>query len=301
MGREIAVTYIGGPTVLLEIEGVRFLTDPTFDEAGGEYTTGPVTLKKLAGPAIAVEALEPFDYVLLSHDHHFDNLDHGGRAALARAKSVFMTREGAARLGGNSIGLRDWEEAVVPTPSGGELAIVATPARHGPEGLDRGAVNGFVVRSKSDPACTVYITGDTVWYNGVSQVAKRFRVGIVFLHMGAARVPQVGPFHLTMTAEEGVTTALEFPEATIVPIHFEDWAHFSQTKEDVAHAFANAHLEGRLRWPVRGETIRVPCEGKTDFTDSEQARASLFEFGGGERLASRSGRIFLARDDEKRA
>jgi L-ascorbate metabolism protein UlaG (beta-lactamase superfamily) len=72
---QIKATYIGGPTALFEWHGFRFLTDPTFDPAGGEYTTGPVVLKKLAGPVLAPETLRRVDMVLLSHDHHFDNLD----------------------------------------------------------------------------------------------------------------------------------------------------------------------------------------------------------------------------------
>src|SRR6476646_582987 len=99
------ITYIGGPTALMEINGVRLLTDPTFDPAGGEYPSGPVTLRKISGPALSAESLGSFDYVLLSHDHHADNLDRAGRSLLANAKSVLTTEEGASRLGGNSIGL----------------------------------------------------------------------------------------------------------------------------------------------------------------------------------------------------
>jgi L-ascorbate metabolism protein UlaG (beta-lactamase superfamily) len=82
----LKITYIGGPTALLEFAGVQLLTDPTFDPAGGEYKNGPVTLRKTAGPALSAESLS-FDIVLLSHDHHFDNLDHSGRASLARAQN----------------------------------------------------------------------------------------------------------------------------------------------------------------------------------------------------------------------
>ena len=59
----LRITYIGGPTCMLEFGGVRLLTDPTFDAGGGEYTTGPVTLLKLSGPAISPEDLGLFDCV----------------------------------------------------------------------------------------------------------------------------------------------------------------------------------------------------------------------------------------------
>jgi L-ascorbate metabolism protein UlaG (beta-lactamase superfamily) len=83
---QIAISYSGGPTALLELDGVRLLTDPTFDEAGGEYKSGPITLRELAGPALTLNSVGGFDYVPLSHDHHVDNLDHAGRAALAQTK-----------------------------------------------------------------------------------------------------------------------------------------------------------------------------------------------------------------------
>ena len=77
------LTHIGGPTVLIEAGGWRLLTDPTFDPPGRSYRFGWGTgSRKLAGPAIAPEDLGPIDAVLLSHDHHDDNLDPAGRALL---------------------------------------------------------------------------------------------------------------------------------------------------------------------------------------------------------------------------
>src|SRR6185369_13137328 len=105
----LRLTYIGGPTALLEIGGLRLLTDPTFDPAGDEYPSGPATLRKTAGPAVSLGDLGPVDYVLLSHDHHFDNLDHAGRSMLPQARAVLTTVEGAGRLGGNSLGLPPWQ------------------------------------------------------------------------------------------------------------------------------------------------------------------------------------------------
>src|SRR5215469_12919753 len=102
------ITYVRGPTALINFHGLRFLTDPTFDPGGDQYVSGPVTLRKLTGPAVTPDAIGPIDYVLLSHDQHFDNLDHAGRRMLSHAKSVLTTDEGAKRLGGNAIGFAPW-------------------------------------------------------------------------------------------------------------------------------------------------------------------------------------------------
>jgi L-ascorbate metabolism protein UlaG (beta-lactamase superfamily) len=199
----------------------------------------------------------PFDYVPLSHDHHFDNLDRIGRTLLPNSKAVLTTDEGAARLGGNSTGLKAWQSVDLVTEQERVLRVVATPARHGPQGLERGAVIGFVLYFADAPEQCVYLSGDTVWYEGVAEVARRFPIRMAILNLGAARVPEVGPFPLTMTANEAVETARAFVDATIVPLHFEGWAHFSEGRQEIADAFASAELSHRLRWPELGRAIQI--------------------------------------------
>jgi L-ascorbate metabolism protein UlaG (beta-lactamase superfamily) len=253
----LTITRIGGPTALLELAGLRLLTDPTFDPAGGSYPTPVSTLRKRTGPAIAAEALGRIDAVLLSHDHHFDNLDHAGRALLARVPRVLAPPAAAERLGGRTQGLAPGE-TVELTEGGGRLRVTATPARHGPAHLDRGPVIGFVLEPADRPAPAVYLSGDTVWYEGVAAVAGRWSVGVAVLFMGAARVEEVGPWPLTMTADDGVEAARAFRDAVIVPLHFEGWAHFSQSRDDIDAAFARAGLGERLRWTEPGVPLRLP-------------------------------------------
>ena len=104
-GEQLRLTYIGGPTALLEVGGLRLLTDPTFDPAGEEYQTSVYTLRKTTGPALEQGALGQIDAVLLSHDHHFDNLDRTGRLLLNGAATILTTQAGAERLGAPAIGL----------------------------------------------------------------------------------------------------------------------------------------------------------------------------------------------------
>ena len=79
-------------------------------------------------------------------------------------------------------------------------------------------------------------------------MGERFQIRTPLLNLGAARVPEVGPWHLTMTAEEAVRFARKFPEATIVPLHFEGWKHFSEGQAETENVFREAGLEERLRW-----------------------------------------------------
>jgi L-ascorbate metabolism protein UlaG (beta-lactamase superfamily) len=172
--------------------------------------TEPWLWKKQSEPALAPEALGRVDMVLLSHDHHRDNLDHSGRTFLASVSRVITTREGAERLGGNSVGLAAWQSIDI---------------------AERGAVTGFVVALADAPGSAIF--------------------------MRAARVPVVGPFALTMTAEDGVQAAHAFSEATIVPIHVEGWKHLSESREVISRAFEAAGVSGRVRWMEAGTVVDV--------------------------------------------
>jgi L-ascorbate metabolism protein UlaG (beta-lactamase superfamily) len=245
-----ALTYIGGPTLLLEVAGLRFLTDPTFDPAGGEYRTPASTLYKTQGPALGPESVGSVDAVLLSHDHHADNLDLAGRAVAAAAGTILTTVAGAGRLGGRAKGLEPWQSVGFQAPHQDLVTITATPCRHGPAGGDRGPVIGFILASGGR---TLYLSGDTVWYEGVEEVARRFEVDLAVLFMGAARVAAAGPAPLTMSAVDAVAVARAFPRATIVPVHFDGWQHFSESRADIESAFDSAGLASRLHWLAPGK------------------------------------------------
>jgi len=241
----LRITLIGGPTALIEVDGFRLLTDPTFD-APGAYQLPHVTLEKLSGPALGTEALGEVDAVLLSHDQHADNLDHSGKAFLAKAKRVLTTVAGAKRLGGHAEGLMPWATTELDGKDGRSLTITATPARHGPAGIEplSGDVIGFVLTSK-DKSPPIYISGDTVWYDGVAEVARRFKAGVVLPFAGAAQTR--GPFHLTMDTNDTIETARAFPDAVIVPLHTDGWAHFRQNAKDLRASFDALGFGSRLK------------------------------------------------------
>lgn len=255
---KIALTLIGGPTVLVELAGFRLLTDPTFDPPGA-YNLGYVTLEKTHGPALAADAIGVVDAVLLSHDQHSDNLDRGGRAFLSKARSVFTTRAGAARIKGTARGLAAWETASLDRPDGSRLLITATPARHGPVGIEpiSGDVTGFAIGVER-PGDTLYVTGDTVWYDGVAEVARRFSPRLVILFTGAAKTR--GAFHLTMDSNDAIEAAHAFTGARIVAVHNEGWRHFTEGLEGLAHAFATLGLIDRLEKLEPGHRAELTLE-----------------------------------------
>jgi L-ascorbate metabolism protein UlaG (beta-lactamase superfamily) len=257
MPRSLRTTYLGGPTALIEFHGLRLLTDPTLDPAPADYPTPVYTLHKTESPAIAAEQLGRIDVVLLSHDHHFDNLDHAGRALCAKVPLVLTTIDGAKRLGGSALGLAPWQFHDLRASDGRVVRVTATPARHGPEGGDRGPCIGFALATLDEPRRAAYVSGDTVFYEGVEEVARRFDVQAALLFCGAARVAVAGPHDLTMSAQDAVRAARAFPDATISPLHFEGWQHFTEGRREIEQAFAAANLSDRLRWLTPGQPVEL--------------------------------------------
>jgi L-ascorbate metabolism protein UlaG (beta-lactamase superfamily) len=259
---EISLTHIGGPTVLIEAEGWRLLTDPTFDPPGGSYRFGWGTgSRKLAGPAIAASDLGPIDAVLLSHDHHDDNLDSAGRALLPSVGTVITTASGAKRLGGDARGLPPWESTRLEVSGRPSIEVTATPCRHGPP-LSRplvGDVIGFALRWDGQQHGVVWISGDTVLYDGVRQVADRLQIGTALLHLGGVRFPITGPVRYTMTATEAVELCRLIQPRTGIPIHYEGWKHFQEDREAIERELADApeDTRERIRWLPIGVATRI--------------------------------------------
>jgi len=246
----LRVTHIGGPTALIEVGGWRILTDPTFDPPGRRYAFGwGTSSRKLTGPAVAADALGPVDAVLLTHDHHGDNLDDAGRALLPSAGTVLTTVPGAARLGGKARGLAPWATTRLERAGSPAIEVTATPCRHGPplSGPIVGDVIGFALRWDGQRDGTLWITGDTVLYGGVREVADRLRVGVALLHLGGVRFRVTGPVRYTMTARKAVDLCRLVRPHTAVPVHYEGWQHFQQPRAVIERELARAP-DVAVRW-----------------------------------------------------
>jgi L-ascorbate metabolism protein UlaG (beta-lactamase superfamily) len=246
----LRITHIGGPTALIELGGLRLLTDPTFDPPGARYAFGwGTSSRKLAGPAVAAANVGPVDAVLLTHDHHGDNLDPAGRELLPTAGAVVTTAAGARRLGDGAIGLEPWQSTRL-----GPVEVTATPCRHGPP-LSHplvGDVIGFALRHDGR---VLWISGDTVLYKGVRSVAERLDVDVALLHLGGVRFPVTGPLRYTMTARDAVKLCELVRPRLAIPIHYEGWAHFQEPRERIERELARAPVE--VRWLEPGVPAQI--------------------------------------------
>jgi L-ascorbate metabolism protein UlaG (beta-lactamase superfamily) len=245
------LTHVGGPTLLIEVDGWRLLTDPTFDPAGGHYDFGWGTSSdKVTGPAVEVADLQPVDAVLLTHDHHGDNLDTAGRQLLSSVPTVVTTVPGARRLEAPNVrGLTAGGVTRLTAPGKNDLEITATPARHGPP-LSRpivGEVVGFAVRRAGENQVLVWVTGDTVFYGGLRDTAKDMQVDVLVVHVGGVQFPITGPLRYTMTGRDAVQLVGLAAPRVAVPVHYEGWAHFKDGRVGIERALASAPAATRDR------------------------------------------------------
>jgi L-ascorbate metabolism protein UlaG (beta-lactamase superfamily) len=236
----MTVTYVGGPTAILEYAGLRILLDPTFDPPREYPDRDGETLVKTTGPGLPLEDLGAVDLVLLSHHEHEDNLDESGLALVKRTLTLSTAKAGID-LGKPVIGLDCWEEHRVESATGA-VTVTAAPALHGPPGIERiiGPVTGFVLEAPGEP--TVYVSGDNASLDLVRQIAERFEtIDVAVLFAGAARVPAIDAA-LTLTSPDAVSAAQILGVQKVVGLHTEDWAHFSESRADLTAAFAETGL-----------------------------------------------------------
>ncbi|AKK29694.1 MBL fold metallo-hydrolase [Mycobacterium sp. EPa45] len=255
---KLQLTHLGGPTTLIEVDGWRILTDPTFDSPGRRYTFGwGTSSRKVSGPARPLDVVAPVDVVLLSHDQHADNLDDSGRHLLSQAGTVVTTVPAARRLAAPNIrGLADWASMTLEAPGRPPLTVTATPARHGPRfsGPITGKVNGFALHRRGEDTAAMWMSGDTVFYDGLREVARRLPIDVALLHLGGVRFGFTGPVRFTMTAHEGAELIRLMRPRVAVPVHYEGWTHFREAENVARQTLSDVES---VRWLTPGTPTEV--------------------------------------------
>lgn len=242
------VTHVGGPTVILEVAGLRILVDPAFDEPK-KYESG---LEKIQAPAFGTDEIGKIDAVLLSHDQHDDNLDDKGRELLKEVPVVLSTPGAQRRLGDHVTGLENWAVQELKS-AGGTVKVTAVPALHGPDGVDRGEdgeVTGFVLSGEGVP--TTYISGDNASVKVAKQVGDRIKaelgpIDTAVLFAGAARTPAIlDNAPLTLTSENAAHVAKDLGARLVVPVHTDSWNIYSEDIASLVTAFEAQGIAGTL-------------------------------------------------------
>jgi L-ascorbate metabolism protein UlaG (beta-lactamase superfamily) len=194
----LRATWLGHSTVLIEIDGLRLLTDPVWgSRASPSRLAGP---KRFQPVTVSLRAMPQLDLVLVTHDH-YDHLDYRTIRELAKRDVPFVTSLGiGAHL--EAWGVRPeriveldwWERHELPNTG---LTVTAAPSQHfsGRRLKDRNATlwSSFVIRSQNHAAFYGGDTGLTTEYRSIGERLGPF--DLVMLEVGALH-PAWGDIHL---------------------------------------------------------------------------------------------------------
>jgi L-ascorbate metabolism protein UlaG (beta-lactamase superfamily) len=222
--------FVGHATTIIRYGGFTLLTDPTFLRRGQRAHLGyGLTTRRVIDPAISIDELPALDGVVLSHLHG-DHWDRVARRHLDRDLPIVSTTHAArwlTRFGfGRTRGLSVWRQHEL-TKQGRSVRITAMPARHafGLVGrllppvlgamLEFGPVGG-------DTDLRVYISGDTLMYDGLMEIPRRYpRIDVGVVHLGGGRV--LGRALVSMDARQGADWTELMPCRRVVPVHNDDY------------------------------------------------------------------------------
>lgn len=201
MTDELRLTYVGHATVLIELDGVRILTDPVLTRR-----LGPL---RRHGPTPLPTELDPIDAVLISHAHP-DHFDRASLRALGGDPLVIVPT-GIGPAAGRA-GRRTREVKVNERVDVGPVRVTAVPARHGRWPLHRATRPiGYLIEGST----TIYFAGDTTIYPGMARLAGR--VDVALLPVGRWG-PPFGPERLDPVS--AVEAALLVEARAAIPIHW---------------------------------------------------------------------------------
>jgi L-ascorbate metabolism protein UlaG (beta-lactamase superfamily) len=259
----LRATWLGHSTVLLEIDGLRVLTDPVWGpRASPSRLAGP---KRFQPVPVPLHAMPPIDLVVVSHDH-YDHLDYPTIRELAKRDVPFVTSLGVgAHL--EAWGVRPeriveldwWQTHQLPDAA---LSVTAAPSQHfSGRGLkDRNATlwSSMVIRSERH---SVFFSGDTGLTTEYAAIRERLGpFDLVMLEVGAFH-PAWGDIH--MGPENALKALALLGGGPFLPVH---WGTFNLA----LHAWdqpAEALLEfapksgAQLLMPRLGEAVE-PAHGE---------------------------------------
>ncbi len=221
------IVFVGHSTVLIELEGVRMLTDPVL--------VSRVAHLRRHAPMVGEGVFAEPDAVLISHLHH-DHLDLASLRRLGRTTPLIVPPGAARWLGGKGFDSVT-ELSVGESTSVGALTVTAVEARHDGRRLGgpRAEAVGYLVRGKR----VVYFAGDTELFGEMENFVPSPDIALVPV---AGWGPRLGSGHMSST-EAAKAVALIGPRIAI-PVHWGTFMRIGlarrhrESLNDAPHSFA---------------------------------------------------------------
>jgi L-ascorbate metabolism protein UlaG (beta-lactamase superfamily) len=278
----LRATWLGHSTVLLEIDGLRVLTDPVWgDRASPATFAGP---KRFQPVPVPISLLPPLDAVVISHDH-YDHLDYPTILELARLEVPFFTSLGVGAhleswgVPPDRITEFDWWEGAELARGG--LTITAAPSQHF-SGRGVGGRNGtlwssFAIRGEKH---AVFFSGDTGLTPEYQEIGNKLGpFDLVMLEVGAFH-PAWGDIHL---GPENALEALSLVGGgSFLPVHWGTFNLAMHAWDEPAESLVqlapkkNVHLVmpllGEPVEPSRAETVAPWWRSLSDLEKNDAPR-----------------------------
>jgi N-acyl-phosphatidylethanolamine-hydrolysing phospholipase D len=256
-GTRPTVTWIGHATLLVQLDGVNILTDPTWSDYVGPLGLGP---RRLVPPGLRFEELPAIHAVVISHDH-YDHLDLRTVQHLARThRPTFFVplgmREWFADRGISDVVELDWWQRHEHRG----LTFVAAPAQHGSgRGLADQNLRLWASWAVLGRERRFFFAGDTGYSPALAEIGRRlgpFDVAAIPIG-GYSAFPQRHPNHVS--PEEAAQLLEDVQGRLMVPMH---WGTFALNREPyrepperlLAEALRRG-LEERIALLRQGESI----------------------------------------------
>ncbi|AUX48883.1 hypothetical protein SOCE26_104260 [Sorangium cellulosum] len=261
----------GGPTAILELGGLRLLTDPVLGPRGPAAfvlprhpSTGVENAPVARYTDPPAEPLGRLDVLLLSHNHA-DHFDAVAKETLPKDVPFVLPPDAAdaARAAGfTRLTPLDWDQETVIPARSGRLRILAVPANHthDPE-LDAtlGKGNGYVIRWEGgERPYAIYWTGDSVFTDRMRAVATRFApIDLWLPHLGAVGVDGARGLR-TMNADEAVAAAALLRARHVIPIHHTTFGHYREPVTAFVQQASAKSLSAHVHVPTDGAWMPLP-------------------------------------------
>lgn len=241
-------------TLLLDYAGMKLLVDPMLSEAGAmsaiQNSPQPRPNPLVGLPFPVEQVLDGVQLVLVTHTHR-DHWDDAAIQLVPKDLPLLCQPEDLKKMEAvhfvNASAVHDMKQW-------SQICITRTPAQHGTGEIARAMApsSGYVLSSAGEP--TVYVTGDTIWYDQVAQTIKDHNPQVIVVNSGAAQFLHGDP--ITMTAGDVVRVCRAAPHAQVIAVHMEAINHCLLSREELAR---QAHADGtRLMIPADGESVSLP-------------------------------------------
>ena len=252
------LTQIRNATLKVEYAGKKFLIDPMLSKKGA-FPGFPGTLNShMANPTVdlplPLSEILDVDAVIVTHTHQ-DHWDDAAKEAIPKDMPIF-TQNARDQWDIQMSWFRNTWVLEERNDFGG-ITLNKTPGQHGRgeilEGLlgdILGNVCGIVFTHPREK--TLYIAGDTVWYQGVEQNLKQYKPDVMVLNSGDAKVL---PNESIIMGKEDVYEAYKAaPLATIIASHMGAVNHASLSREDLRAFIVDHRMNSRVLVPEDGES-----------------------------------------------